>query len=118
MACFSRSTECEGIDTDSLGNVYLLLYHREDLCTFAVVMLEAATNTVVQLVTLRKDAEGTALSLAVTPDGQHLYVGITTSDISGKVLHYQAPFKDAKPQLVAQLPMGDTVCLMFADNNT
>jgi hypothetical protein len=97
LAYFGSVTTCENIDTDSQGNIYLLLSQQST--DFVLVMLEAATNTVVQLMTFHKGATDKPKTLAVAPNGQHLFMH--TSD--HRVLHYQAPFRDAKPQQVAQL---------------
>jgi hypothetical protein len=89
-----------------------LLYDELHRQQFALLMIEAATNTVVQLMKFGGDVRGCPCSIAVLPDGQHIF--IKTED--GRILWYQPPFQDAKPQEVANT--GSSEGSIFAGNNT
>jgi hypothetical protein len=100
--------KCEGIATDSAGNVYILVRHEEGRFgqDCGLLMLEASTNKIVQLFGLGEDL---GCNLTVTPDGQHLFM--TDHD---ELWHWQAPFHYPNGQRVAEKDCNMSV--WFADN--
>jgi sugar lactone lactonase YvrE len=95
LANFGPTASCRGLAMDCHGNIYFALGNSG---VFSIIMLQAGTHQAVQLPMAVERAQG----LAVSPDGQHLYVWDAPDRQSGRVLLFKQPWSDKEGELLAK----------------